>query len=118
LVRSLLEYYEVIESIKYKVTSTLVPDVFIPSDDSFYQEEGNTLLTKSPKTTRVARNTNAIVEKLCDMTADLHRARMACLTLEEDMQLMAAFTLDPATLPKETLSCAEDALQKLVDYLN
>lgn len=119
LIQLVLQNYEEIESLKYKITKDLVVDSLANnSDDDFYWQEGNTLLSRGPQTTRIAKNTNRRVEALCDITADIDRARKTCLTEEENLALMLTFTFDGDFVPKETQEIGLASLDRIVLFLN
>ncbi len=117
LVGILLEYSDEIESIKCKITPTLVANAYpINKDEGFYEKPGNTLRNRGSMTTRVPHNSNARIEALCDLTCDVAQARKAVLTPAQDIALMAVYSgLDVSDYVKGEASKAFDLV---VAYLN
>lgn len=119
VVSAALEYWENLESIKCKITPTLQANEYPIStskDEEFYLEPGHTLWNRGIRTTRVARNSNAIIERLCDLTADIEMARRAVLSPLEDMCLMAMFM--GYEIPVDSRTIARDSFEKVLVYLN
>lgn len=121
VVLAMLRYHTEIESFKLKTTPpALLPTEYIDNSTSpWWDEPGHTLHEKGPKTTRVPHNSFAIVEKLCDMTADIALARKHELTPSEDIALLLLVTVDDETkLPQSTKEQGYRALDKVVAFLN
>jgi hypothetical protein len=120
VVRAVLQNWQELEALKYKITPTLIPNSYVSEEaaQAWYMTEGNTMTPRGPRTTRIPHNSHAIVERLCDLTADIQRGRRLSLTQEEDVALLVTFTLDLDKVPSGTASKGEAALEKLVNWLN
>jgi hypothetical protein len=117
VLRAILTHWEEIESIKYRITPSLVPDSTV-APPPVPMTEGETLNNYGPRTTRIPSNNNAKIERLCDMTCDIERGRKLALTQAEDIALIAIFNLDKEHITPELSEKGNNALLKLCAFLN
>src|SRR5690242_93273 len=74
LVAAILKSWELINSFKERVTHEAFPTYYVYGlDDSFWMEEGHTLLDKGPHNTRVPKKDN-LKENLIVWQADITKA--------------------------------------------
>lgn len=127
LIQAVLGFWVELESFKYKVTSPLTVDMRVMSteeDADFYNQEGNTLRSKGPQNSRIPRNTNARIENVAVLMADIKTAINTCLSIEEAYSvrkysmLWAEEMNEELSLPEHTRTLAKQSLGKLVRYLN
>lgn len=126
LIKAILGFWVELESVKYKVTSPLTVDARVKSEDDsdFYAQEGNTLRSKAPQTTRIPTNSNARIENLSVLMADISTAINKCLSLEEAFSvrvycmLWAEADNEELNLSEHTQTLAKQSLGKLGAYLN
>jgi hypothetical protein len=117
VVEAALEHWEELDGLKYKITPNLVPTHLktSPGDEDYYLQEGNTLAYRGSRTTRVPHNSNANIERLCVLTADIEMARKV-LSQMEDFCLMARFM--EIVISDEAKVTAEIAFEKVLVFLN
>lgn len=118
IIQFVLENWEDINDLKYKVTSELRTTEYIYPTKEWELQEGNTLTRTDPSTTRIPHNSNNLIENLCVLTADIELAQKRMLTNAEKLSLYAVCRFTDREFTPEIKETAAIALQKITQYLN
>lgn len=123
LIILVLGFWEELDSIKYRVTKSIsLQSSVADSDNSFWEQEGNTLQKRGPRGTRIPKNTNHRAETLAVMMADISNAINVTCSYEEAFSVRhysVEWTYEnERSLPLVTQELAKEALRKLGDHLN
>jgi hypothetical protein len=117
IIELVLDNWDVIESMKLKMFHYPEEKMYTDDDPEFYKREGNTLMSKS-RPSNPSGNSNARIESLCILTADIDDAINNCLSETETFSLKAEYFMKDWDLPATYRLMNQESIAKLVNFLN
>lgn len=118
-----LGHWEELLSIRERATKGISLDSgYTEVDNSYWEQEGNTFQKRGPRGTRIPKNSNARIEALTVIMADIQNAIKVTCDYEEAYSLVEyckSWTEDEdGNLSQIVRDLAEQALEKVVSRLN